>query len=380
MSQEERLIIAGGGLAGCLAALAFAQLRPEVPLLLIEEQADLGGNHVWSFFDSDVAAADRWLIDTLVERRWDGHCVAFPNRVRHLPNGYNSTTSDRLDRAVRQRLPPASIRTNTRIAAMSQDRVDLVDGERLDARGVIDARGASAVPGMRLAWQKFVGRRCRLRHPHGLAYPTIMDARVDQSEGYRFVYCLPFDFRNVMIEDTYYSLSPDLDCDSLRGRIEDYATSKGWEIEAVLSEEQGVLPIVLGGSVETLWATAGAARIGLAGGFFHPTTGYSLPDAVRVALLLASQRDLGGAALHALLRGRAAVLWRQRGFYRRLNRMLFHAAAPDMRYKVFEHFYRLDAGVIGRFYAAQMNMGDKMRIFAGAPPVPIGGALRALFS
>ena len=32
-----RLIIAGGGLAGCLAALALAKARPEVELLLIEE-------------------------------------------------------------------------------------------------------------------------------------------------------------------------------------------------------------------------------------------------------------------------------------------------------------------------------------------------------
>ena len=33
---EDRLVIVGGGLAGCLAALALAKLRPKVPILILE--------------------------------------------------------------------------------------------------------------------------------------------------------------------------------------------------------------------------------------------------------------------------------------------------------------------------------------------------------
>ena len=62
------LAIIGGGLSGGLVALAFAALRPEVRLLLVEQGERPGGNHVWSFFDGDVAPADRWLIDPLVAR------------------------------------------------------------------------------------------------------------------------------------------------------------------------------------------------------------------------------------------------------------------------------------------------------------------------
>jgi lycopene beta-cyclase len=80
----ERVIIAGGGLAGALAALALARRRPEVPLLLIEAGPLFGGNHTWSFFDGDVAPGHRALVEPLVARRWGSHDIRFPKRERTL--------------------------------------------------------------------------------------------------------------------------------------------------------------------------------------------------------------------------------------------------------------------------------------------------------
>jgi lycopene beta-cyclase len=207
-----------------------------------------------------------------------------------------------------------------------------------------------------------------------------MDATVDQSDGYRFVYCLPFSPHRMLVEDTYYTLDPALDVAELRRRIDAYVAAHGWSGE-VEREEKGVLPVTMGGEVAALWAGAPAvARLGLRGGFFHPTTGYSLPDAVRTALLLARQREFGSGALHALFRGEAERLWKQRGFYRLLNKMLFRAAAPRERYRVLEHFYRLDPALVGRFYAARSGARDKLRILSGKPPVPVTRALLALAS
>jgi lycopene beta-cyclase len=121
------------------------------------------------------------------------------------------------------------------------------------------------------------------------------------------------------------------------------------------------------------------ARLGLRGGFFHPTTGYSLPDALANAALLTGEPDLSGAALHSLYRTRSATLWRERGFYRMLNRMLFGAAAPPERYRVLEHFYRLPPATIGRFYAGRSTLLDKARILSGRAPVPVRPALAAAF-
>jgi lycopene beta-cyclase len=229
-----------------------------------------------------------------------------------------------------------------------------------------------------LGWQKFVGREYRFAAPHGLERPIIMDATVDQADGYRFVYCLPFTPTEMLVEDTYYTLSPDLDVPGLRARIDEYVAAAGWPEATVLREEQGVLPVAMGGKVADLWRDSPAALLGLRGGFFHPTTGYSLPDAVRNAALLAEQAEFSGAALRRLFRAEAERTWRQRGFYRLLNRMLFRAAEPPERYRVLEHFYRLDPQLIDRFYAGQTGLTDKARILSGRPPVRIGRAIAAL--
>lgn len=372
------IVIAGGGLAGCLAALALARMRPELSVLLVEADERFGGNHIWSFFDGDVDGAHRWLVDPLVSCRWDAHEVRFPGRRRRLGAGYNSIRSDRLHQVVRETLRPDQYRLGGRIEAVTRRDVRLEGGERIAAAAILDARGASRLGGLDLGWQKFTGLLCRCEPPHHAPRPVIMDAEVDQADGYRFVYTLPFSPSDILIEDTYYSTSPALDPAALRARIASYAEAQGWKVAAVLKEESGVLPVALGGRIAHLWAAAdGVAQLGLRGGFFHPTTGYSLPDAVRNAALLTEQRDLTTAALHQLFRARAAMLWKERGFYRLLNRMLMRGAAPDRRYRVLEHFYRLPEPVIARFYAGRSTALDKARILSGKPPVPVRRALTA---
>jgi lycopene beta-cyclase len=306
--------------------------------------------------------------------------VHFPRRSRHLRFGYNSVRSADLDRLVRSSLPPERYRLDARVAGISSSAVHLEGGETIDASAVIDARGPGPGPGLQLAWQKFLGRTYRSERPHGGSEPVIMDARCDQSEGYRFVYTLPFSENELLVEDTYYSTSPTLDVPALRSRVDLHAGQFGFDASEAVGEETGVLPVVLGGDIAALWDSAedGTVRLGLRGGFFHPTTGYSLPDAVRNAVLLAEQSDFSAPALYALFRGRAETLWRERRFFRLLNRMLFHAAAPEERYRVLEHFYRLPEPTIARFYAARLTRLDKFRILSGRPPVPLVRALAAM--
>ena len=114
------------------------------------------------------------------------------------------------------------------------------------------------------------------------------------------------------------------------------------------------------------------------GAFFHPTTGYSLPEAVRLADEIAAIADIDSASLFELTRRRSEELWRRTGYYRLLNRMLFRAAEPDLRYRIFERFYGLSEGLIRRFYAGRLQWIDKVRVLTGKPPVPVHRALRCL--
>jgi lycopene beta-cyclase len=106
-------------------------------------------------------------------------------------------------------------------------------------------------------------------------------------------------------------------------------------------------------------------------------TGYSLPDAVEAALWLADQPldNLGHAT-----RARAAAHWRSGSYYRLLGKMLFRAAQPDQRWRIFDRFYRLSPNLIARFYSGRSTWADRIRILCGRPPVPIRSAMRALLS
>ena len=373
-----RLIICGGGLSGSLAAIAVARRRPDVDLLLVERGERFGGNHIWSFFDSDVPADQLWLVDQVARRRWPDHQVRFPKRARTISVGYNSVQSSDLDTAVRTALRPDQYLTGAEISELDPGHV-IVDGKRIAADCVIDARGPRPMPGLELGWQKFLGRVYRFPERHQVARPMIMDATVAQIDGYRFVYLLPLSQTELLIEDTYYSSSPLLDPAQLGDRLEEYAASLNRGTAELVAEETGVLPVVIDGELADLWPEADAIpRLGLHGGFFHPTTGYSLPDAVANAILISEQSDFSAAAVGALLRNRAERLWKERRFFQLLNRMLFRAAEPDERYRVLEHFYRLPAGTVSRFYAARLTAMDKLRILSGRPPVPVGRALRAM--
>ncbi|RST31479.1 lycopene cyclase [Sphingomonas ginkgonis] len=368
------LIIAGGGLAGGLCALAMAARRPDVQLTLIEPGDRIGGHHLWSFFDSDIAPDQRWLVDPLVARRWPANRVRFPAYERRLSEPYSTIESERLDAAVRAALPASRIVAQG-VSVVEPAAVTLDDGTRLTADAVLDARGAR-LEGLHAGWQKFVGVLLKVKGGHGVAEPVIMDAAVDQSDGYRFVYLLPFDPDTLFVEDTYYHDQPELDREALGRRIEAYAAAQGWQVEGSGRSEHGVLPVLTGGDFERFWPAGDrVARAGTRGGFFHPLTSYSLPDAVRFAAWLVDQ-PLDG--LGAATRTRAERHWKRSAYDRMLARMLFRAAEPAQRYRVLERFYRLPESLIARFYGGTSSVADRIRLLAGKPPVPIGRALHAL--
>lgn len=374
------LVIVGGGLAGALAAVRLAELHPDLPLLLVESGDAIGGNHTWSFFDSDVPDGLQDLVAALAPVRWPRHRVHFPGRTRELAMAYNSVAAPALDALVRERLA-GRLRLGTKVTRIASDGIELAGGERIGARGVIDARGPQgAMPGLELGWQKFVGIEFAAASPEPDC-ATVMDACLPQLDGYRFVYVLPFGPDRVLVEDTYYSNDAELDREAVSGRVRALAAERGL-LGSELRQEAGVLPILIGGDPDRFWpADDPVARLGLAGGFFHATTGYSFGLALRLADELARlPGEFGSAELARWTRARFLRHWRETWYFRLLNRMLFHAAKPGERWRVFAHFYRLPAERIARFYAGELTPIDRLRILSGRPPVGIGAALKALLA
>lgn len=373
------VVLAGGGLANCLIAWRLRACRPDVPVMIVEQGPTLGGNHTWSFHAGDVTAEQMTWLQPLVAHTWAEQVVRFPQYQRRLRTPYCSLTSERLHEALMAALG-ASVRLRTEITDVTADGVRLGSGEALQASLVIDGRGAGSMRGFDLRWQKFLGLEVDLTGAHGLDAPVLMDATVAQRDGYRFIYVLPLGPRRLLIEDTYYSDTPDLRPEELRQQARDYAAARGWTIQSVVREETGVLPIVLDGDPRRFWDEAGIAvpRSGMRAMLFHHTTGYSLPDAVRLADAMGAAPELRSAPVAAAIRDLSLRRWREQRFFRLLNRLMFEAAEPCERFRTLQHFYRLPEPVISRFYSGQLRVLDPLRVLSGKPPVPMGRALRCL--
>ena len=374
------LAIAGGGLAGGLVALALATLRPDLKIALIEAEAHFGGNHIWSFFDSDVAAEHRWLLDPLISRRWNDYDVHFPKYSRTLSNGYNSIESQNLDRELRKRLPAEALKSGHKAILVESGSVQLADGSKIAAQAVLDVRGGGDISALENGWQKFCGQMLRLKEPHGLDRPIIMDATVEQIDGYRFVYCLPFSDTDIFVEDTYYADTSALDSVTSHARIAEYAAVRGWTIDKVLSEEKGQLPVIYGGDFEAFWnGNPGVdARAGARAALIQPITSYSLPLAVRTAMLIAEMPEITQGKLDKMLRDLARGHWKNSKFYRLLCAFLFLGADPEKRYRTLQHSYAKDERLLARFYAGKSTRLDQLSLLSGKPPIPISRAIPLL--
>jgi lycopene beta-cyclase len=377
MNAPWDLILVGGGLANGLVAWRLRAQRPGLRILLLEQGARIGGNHTWSFHDTDLDDAQRAWLAPLVSCRWPRYDVVFPDLRRTLDGGYASIAAHDFADVIEPALGPA-LRVNAPVRAVGPTTVTLDDGAVLHAGAVIDGRGMLPSSSLALGWQTFLGREVLLEQPHGMAAPVIMDAAVEQQGGYRFVYLLPFDTHRILIEDTHYVDSAAWEPERLRANIDGYAAARGWRIARVLREENGSLPIVLAGDFDRYWdAINGQPCVGLRAGLFHATTGYSLPHAVRLADRVCALPALDAPSLFSAIRAEARQEWRRQRFFRLLNRMLFLAGRPERRWRVMQRFYRLPASLIAHFYAGRLGLADKARILCGKPPVPVGQALAA---
>ncbi len=360
-------LLVGGGLQNALVALTLLKRRAGVRLALIERESHLCGNHAWCFHENDIPRAARDLVLPLVTHLWPVYEVAFPGQRRTLHFGYASVSNQRLEAVLRRALDEAAATLITGVAVTNVDAnsVLLADGRRLVGRFVIDARGPSNGWDSPAAYQKFVGLELELPDAQAPAVPLLMDATVAQIEGMRFVYVLPLAPNRVLVEDTYYTNEPHLDVAAMSERVLAYAAARGWSHARVARREQGVLPLPLAGGNGPVAAMP--LKAGYGGGWFHPTTGYSLPLALRLALALAASAGSSLEAVAAL----AALHTKQAEFLYRLNRLLFLATRPSDRWRVLARFYQLPEPTLQRFFALELTAADRLRILSGRPPVGV---------
>lgn len=357
---EPDLIINGAGLSGLLTAWRCLHVNPSLTIAIYEQKDRIGGDHTWSLNLSDIPPSLRDWFDPFIAYRWPRYDVRFPQRERTLEIEYGSGNSETLRGCVEPLIQSGRLQIHLGQAGPVGSHTPTIDATGYSLRD-------DEFPG----WQKFVGHVIRCDQPHGVAHPVIMDATVEQIDGYRFIYLLPFSDHEILVEDTYFSNSPHLSENEIGHRIEDYIQQKEWGAHKIVRTEKGVLPMMMATDRDD-----DSAKIGLGGGFAVAATGFTVPHAVEVADKIAQTIAHGGpkVATKAIAAFRRDHL-RREGYARRLNRMFFRAADPSRRYVVLQRFYGLGEGLIRRFYRNDLTRRDKARILIGKPPVPVSKAL-----
>ncbi|MBS0658977.1 MAG: lycopene beta-cyclase CrtY [Verrucomicrobia bacterium] len=382
MTDSFDYVLVGGGLQSALVALVLLRRRPGIRVALVEKCQKIGGNHLWSFHADDVPAGAEDVVAPLCVARWTGFDVAFPGLRRTFDSPYASVDSERLHTVVVEAFaaaPGHHLALGVEAVSIGAHEVHLADGRVLRGEVVVDARGPDGADFTgALGFQKFVGLELALARPHGLPRPMLMDATVPQTDGLRFFYVLPLAADRVLVEDTYFSSTPVLAVDDVRACVLEYASQAGFAVAEVIREEVGCLPLPLSPTVAA--SSDGPLVAGYRGGFFHPTTGYSFPVALRLALHLASvpPSEARGPLFARLLDAHATQL----RFAGLLNRLLFSVTPAPHRRDVMERFHRLPAATIRRFYALATTRADRLRVFLGRPPrgVSVRAALAEVLS
>lgn len=349
--------IIGGGLWGGMFAWILHHKRPDVEFVLYEKGDSLGGNHTWSFHKSDLSQEMFNLISPLVGYTWTDYEVKFPAYKKIVPLEYCSIKSHEFDRIIRSTLPADKIKLHSH-------------GEWNDDDIVIDTRGKTFTSPC--GYQKFVGLEIEFNEAHMIQRPILMDATVSQIDGFRFMYVLPFTDKTLLVEDTRYSSSSTIDHFRMNEQIHSFLIERGLKPKAILREESGSLPIPFSTSERTFEGNHVSLHH-----IFHDTTGYSLSDAIRIFGRL-SESDLSARSINTIMNDYVSSKKKNRDFFTLLNRFMFQASEAHERYRPLEFFYRSSPGLISKFYSGEMGLFDKIRFFAGRPPVNVIKAFNVL--
>ncbi len=361
------LILVGGGTASSLLAIRLQHRFPNRAILLIDSGGRLGAERTHTLYSSQLSKECWTWLQPYLSSSWSGADLHLSNGPRRLLDGHHAIRPRDFHRAAMRHLHDR-VRLKTEVANIFSDGVRLADGERLTSGAVIDARGWAPFQRSRVGFQKYLGLELRLKYPHGLTYPLLMDGRCEPSDGFRFFRVFPWSPMELTVEEVHFSDTPIVDTELYREEIYRYADLQGWSILWESAQECAAFPIPF---QSDFWNdTVGYQQMdstqipvfGRRSGIFHPTTSQALHEALQAIEWLEKRFVFDSGILTKLLTHFYADRARRESFFFLFNRLLFGMADSTKDYSRVEKVYQLPESVLQRFYGARLNAWDRVRL------------------
>ena len=271
-------IIAGGGLGGLSLAFYLNEsgLR-EKKILIIDRDAKSENDHTWCFWEQEISA-----FEEIIFRKWNAvwfHGTHnFSEKLELGEYVYKMIRAADFYEFIFSKINqnPNFTFLQADISAIENETVKTDQGEFTATEFVFDSftRKTYDNPKYRNLWQHFRGWLIETdENIFDETAATLFDFRVEQKNECRFAYILPFSPNKAMIEFTIFSdnILEQSEYDFyLKKYISEVLKIKNYQIKET---ESGVIP--MSDEPHDEFPAPKIIRIGTAGGYVKPSTGYS---------------------------------------------------------------------------------------------------------
>lgn len=267
--------IVGGGCAGLSLAVHLASCEPDRRIVVIEPRTEYTNDRTWCFWNLEAhpfedAIAHQWT-------RWSARHLGNVHTHESARLKYCEIPAGSFYRSALEQIgnsPNVELRLGTSAGSIAEpdDSVTIeTDDGSIRARRAHDSRPTQMNPEF---LQHFVGFRIKSAKPcFDSSRAMLMDFDVPQELGIHFVYVLPYDEHQALVEATFLSPAP-FDKAVYISALEGYLANRyGVYDFSVSYSEQGAIPMTA--QTMPMRSSERVYRIGTAGGLVKPSTGYA---------------------------------------------------------------------------------------------------------
>ncbi|MFI4847307.1 MAG: lycopene beta-cyclase CrtY [Candidatus Makana argininalis] len=354
------IIIIGVGLSNGLIAIRLKQYFPELNILLIEKK-NIKNNKKWSFhLTNNLLIKNNWLLP-IIDYFWPTYIVNFNKYRRLIKKEYLTITSYKFYKFI-NKFFKKKILFKYVVSILSDHTLKLNNNLILNAEIIIDGRGYKKNNNIKYYFQYFFGQEIQLNINHNIKNPIIIDSKINQKNGYRFLYILPISPYSIFIEDTIYLNNLNLNTKINNSNILKFLKKNNFNIKNIRKEEKGIIPIYIYNNFNFFIKNIKIPCSGLRAGLLNNTTGYSFKYSIFVSYKISKVNKFTSCILNKLITNISYKIWVENIFLRILNSIFFDKNFIFEKKKIIKNFYKLSDKIINKFYLCKLNFLEKFKI------------------